>query len=388
MSTTADEAFLAGMGRVAKLASVHADEVDREARFPHEAVHALRDEGSLSALVPTHLGGADVSLSAVAAGCLELGTSCSATAMVFAMHTIQVSSLARHLDDAPWFTNYLARSVQEQRLISSVTSEVQTGGDLGSSAAAVQAAANCGNRFEKQAPTVSYGAYADDLLTTLRRHDAAEPGDQVLVLTSREQTELEPVGRWDTLGMRGTCSPGFVVRARMRPEQVLPTPFARVSAESMVPVSHILWSHAWLGIATDAFARARAFVRAGAQRMGGSPPPSAEQLTRLHGLICLLRATVANGLGEFCRATAGEGRAELSTMAYALRSNALKLTASELTPQICEGALAICGISGFRNDTPYSVGRHLRDAMSAQVMVANSRIRASNAGLLLVVKEA
>ena len=37
-------------------------------------------------------------------------------------------------------------------------------------------------RFEKQAPTVSYGEHADDLLTTLRRAPDAEPSDQVMVL--------------------------------------------------------------------------------------------------------------------------------------------------------------------------------------------------------------
>ena len=47
-------------------------------------------------------------------------------------------------------------------------------------------------------------------------------------------------------------------------------PFARVAAESMVPISHILWSHLWLGIAEDAFERARAFVKAAAKRTPGS----------------------------------------------------------------------------------------------------------------------
>jgi len=78
---------------------------------------------------------------------------------------------------------------------------------MGSSIASVEPAGEGIGRFEKQAPTVSYGAYADDLLTTLRRAPDAEPGDQVCVLTSKDQHTLEPTGSWDPLGMRGTCSP-------------------------------------------------------------------------------------------------------------------------------------------------------------------------------------
>ena len=47
----------------------------------------------------------------------------------------------------------------------------------------------------------------------------------------------------------------------------------------MVPVSHILWSHLWLGIATDAFDRSRAFVRAAAKRTPGVTPPAATKLS-------------------------------------------------------------------------------------------------------------
>ena len=84
--------------------------------------------------------------------------------MVFAMHQIQVVTIVRHLDDAPWFENYLRDLAAEQRLIASVTSEVGTGGDMGRSIAAVDAGRRRhAARFEKQAPTVSYGAHADDL---------------------------------------------------------------------------------------------------------------------------------------------------------------------------------------------------------------------------------
>ena len=57
--------------------------------------------------------------------------------MVFAMHQIQVGTIVRHLDGAPWFQSYLRELSAEQRLIASVTSEVGTGGDMGRSIAAV-----------------------------------------------------------------------------------------------------------------------------------------------------------------------------------------------------------------------------------------------------------
>ena len=240
--------------------------------------------------------------------------------------------------------------------------------------------------FEKQAPTVSYGDYADAFLTTLRRAPDAEPGDQVLVLSRSDQMKLEPQGTWDPLGMRGTCSPGYVASAEFAVEQVLATPFSRIASESMTPVSHILWSHVWLGISTDAFDRARAFVRAAAKRKPGEPLPAAIRLSELMSELSLLRAEVSLALREFCDASAKD-RSRLSEMATILRFNNLKIAASEQAPKVCQGALGVCGIVGYKNDTPFSVGRHLRDTMSACLMVANERIHKTDASLLLIAKE-
>jgi acyl-CoA dehydrogenase len=382
-----DQEFLDAVRTIGEqVAAPNADEVDREARFPAETIAALREKQALSAFVPAELGGAGVSFEALAKACFELGRHCGASAMVFAMHQIQVATIVRHLDDAPWFEGYLRSVVAEQRLIASVTSEVGTGGDMARSIASVEPAGDGAGRFEKQAPTVSYGAHADDLLTTLRRSPDAEPGDQVCVLTHIGQHSLEPTGSWDPLGMRGTCSPGNVVRAEFPLEQVLPTQFAGVMNESMVPISHILWSHLWLGIATDAFARARAFVRAAAKRKPGEPLPAAVRLSELMSELSLLRAEVYSALAEFVEASAAD-RSRLSEMATILRFNNLKIAASEQAPRVCQGALGVCGIVGFKNDTPFSVGRHLRDTMSACLMVANERIHQTNASLLLIAKE-
>jgi acyl-CoA dehydrogenase len=102
--------------------------------------------------------------------------------------------------------------------------------------------------------------------------------------------------------------------------------------------------------------------------------------------LSLLRAEVSSGLREYLD-VADDDRARLSEMASILRFNNLKIAASEQAPRVCQGALGVCGIVGFKNDTPFSVGRHLRDTMSACLMVANERIHQTNASLLLIAKE-
>ena len=389
MTVTADRdaAFLAGIGEVADaIAAVHADDVDRNARFPVEAVDALRAQRALSAYVPEEHGGAGVSLEAIAEACFTLGRRCGATAMVFAMHQIQVATIVRHHEGSAFFEDYLRQLVSDQRLIASATSEAGTGGDMSKSVAALTPVEGSERKtFEKQAPTVSYGGHADDLLTTLRAHPGAQPGEQVAVLHRTDASSMEVTGTWDPLGMRGTCSPGFVVKAEVAPEQALPAPFATIATETMVPISHLLWAHVWLGIATDAFDRARAFVRAAARRAPGEPVPAAVKLSHVMTQLAMLRAEVNAALEEFL--AADEDHERLSTMAFALHFNNLKLAASEQAPRVCQGAMGVCGIVGFKNDTPFSIGRHLRDSMSAALMVANERLHQTNAGLLLIAKE-
>jgi acyl-CoA dehydrogenase len=103
--------------------------------------------------------------------------------------------------------------------------------------------------------------------------------------------------------------------------------------------------------------------------------------------LSLLRSEVDAAREDFVRIDELGDRAELSTMAAMLRFNNLKIAAADQAPRVCQGALEVCGIMGYRNGTPYSVGRHLRDSLSASLMIANERIHQTNAGLLLVAKD-
>src|SRR6266568_4796334 len=138
-----------------EVAAKHAGDVDAQARFPAEAVEALREASVLSAGVPSELGGAGCTMVQLATLCSTLSQGCSASGMVLAMHLIEVACLARHGMESAYFRGYLSELVTKQHLIASVTSEVGTFGDTRSSVCAVEAS---GARFtlEKAATTVSY----------------------------------------------------------------------------------------------------------------------------------------------------------------------------------------------------------------------------------------
>jgi acyl-CoA dehydrogenase len=67
--------------------------------------------------------------------------------------------------------------------------------------------------------------------------------------------------------------------------------------------------------------------------------------------------------------------------------NNLKLAGSQAVADIAQRCLMICGIMGYKNDSKYSIGQHLRDGLSAALMVSNDRICATNGSMLLVLKD-
>ena len=369
------------------VAAAHADDVDRAARFPSETIAALRRSRVLSAPLPPALGGAGFDMRELAALVGALATACASSAMVLAMHFIQLACLLRHHADSPALLAYLRELSERQLLLASMTSENGTFGDSRSSICAVERE---GERFRlsKDATTGSYCQEADAILVTARRDGDAAAGDQVLVLVRQADCELTQTTSWDTLGMRGTRSPGFMLVSAGPIDHVLPVPYADISAQTMVPYSHILWSALWTGIGAGAHAKAAAFVRAQARKAPGSVPPTATRLAELSLRLQAMRQHWRGLAAEFDQAVANGRDAEvLGGMGWALKLNNLKIAISDAAPQIVHGALQIIGIMAYKNDGPYSLGRAYRDALSGSLMVSNDRIAAKNASMLLVFKD-
>ena len=371
-----------------EVAAVHAADVDRSARFPSETMDALRDEGILSAAVPTAYGGAGCSLQELAQLCSTVSQACGSSGMVLAMHYIQLGCIARHGLQSEFFRGYLSDVVQHQYLLASMTSEVGTYGDTRSSVCAVER--NDGRfSLNKDATTGSYCQHADAILVTCRRDKDAATSDQVLVLVRREDCTLTQTSTWDTMGMRGTCSPGFRLESAGVETQIVPGPYADSSAQTMVPYSHILWASLWWGIAADAVGKAANFVRGQARQNPGTVPATAARLAEVSMQLQNMKQQWQSAAQAFDAigpdATAQE---DLLGMGWALRLNNLKISCSEAAPQIVHRALQIVGILGYKNDSPFSMSRQYRDCLSASLMIANDRIAAKSASMLLVFKDA
>ena len=365
-----------------EFASAHADDVDTQARFPHETFTALKQHRMLSCYVPRELGGDGLTVTEVALLCERLGRYCASTAMVYAMHQIQVACLVHHGLGSDYFRGYLQRLVSEQLLLASATTELGVGGDLRSSLCALQ---RSGDSFtiKKEAPVISYALDADAILVTCRANPEAPASDQLHLLLEKETCELKEICGWDTMGFRGTCSSGFSLSGSGAMEQVLPVPFATILAETMHPVAHLTWGALWTGMAQDAVHKARSSVQAAARKNPDLPPVAPLRLAELNEQLFSMRAGVLEMLNAYQALVNQNNTAGCSNFVFATRMNNVKLRCSEMVVDIVGKALMIVGISGYRNDSSNSLCRHIRDAYGAALMVNNDRIRGHNATMQL-----
>ncbi|MFJ3217582.1 acyl-CoA dehydrogenase family protein [Kitasatospora sp. NPDC086801] len=379
-----EESALAAIQECAELLEREAVRADRTATVPAASIAALREAGLWAAAVPVEYGGPGLGVEQLTRIGSRLGGHCAATAMIWAMHQLQVACLARSAAGSPAIAGYLAEAAREQHLIASVTSEAGIGGNLRTSRAALVPDGGL-VRLEKRATTVSYGPVADAFLITARRGEQAAASDQVLVLARRDQLELEQTGGWNTLGMRGTVSPPFVVRAAVPADQVLAEPFGTTATRCMVPLSHVLWAGVWTGVAGDAVRRAARFTRARARAALGSGGTFAdERLGEVHARLALLQGAVRSFAADYARWGGGaDGEHTVTT-----RANALKTSVSVEASRIAEAALEICGMAGYTEDGPYSVARHIRDLHSARLMIPNRQIDLATTDLLLLGERA
>ena len=368
------------LSAVIKAAAAAADDVDRKARFPSEAVESLKEAKLLSCSIPEALGGGSVRIGELASAARAIGGACSSAAMVFAMHHTQALTLAHHGSTGE-IAELTATIAGREALLASATTEISTGGDVRSSTCAVLVDGD-EVTLEKNAPVISYAEHADYICTTARRGPDSPANDQVLLVCPAPDTTLEKTSTWDVLGFRGTCSPGFLLKSKTSSKNIVPVDYSTISEYTMLPSSHTLWASVWLGIADAALIKARQVIRKGARSGRSDIGAGAAKLADLTGIHQTFESLVMREVqryDEFLRS----GQTE-PTVGFTIAMNNLKLGASAAVVDVVVGALQLIGINGYREDHEASMSRLLRDAFGPQLMVSNDRIRANNAQLAFV----
>jgi acyl-CoA dehydrogenase len=367
---------------VTEVAASNANAVDRNSRFPSEAISAAKAQRLLGIFVPTSFGGEGAPVSEVVEACFMLARACGSTGMIYAMHQIMVACLVRHMRGTAWHGGLLRRLCEKQMLLASSTTDGMGGGDLRKSDCAVEQTAS-GFTLTKSATVLSYGANADGILTTARRTPDSPPTDQVFVALNKDDYELHHLVDWDTLGMRGTCSTGFTLKSRGAVEQIFPEPYHKIHSQTVMPFANLTWAAVWAGIAASAVDRARGLTRKAARKATDKMPPGAAHVTRASATLAMLRSSILTALNDYDAVMGNEGATE--ALEFQVKMNLLKVNASELAISIVMSALQACGLSGYRNDGEFSIARQLRDVMSSSIMINNDRILANVASTALLV---
>ncbi|QTL52729.1 acyl-CoA dehydrogenase family protein [Priestia aryabhattai] len=380
---------LENLEEITKVMGQFADEVDKECRFPIEAINKMKEYHLLGAYIPTDFGGLGCSIEELVQIAKLLGKYCASSAMIWAMHQIQLICLVHHHEENEAVKKYLTKAADYQYLIASITSEVGTGGDISRSICGIEWKEEY-SKLSKKASVISYGKYADAYLVTARKGINASETDQLLVLCERTNIISEQTTEWDTLGMRGTCSPGFNIEAIFPNDFVLNLPFKDIAIQSMVPVTHILWAAVWYGVAEAALEKARNMHKRNYKQhlKAGLATSTNYDLVDLQNKLSLFKNNLqihTHKYQEISKNLDSKSN-ELYEIDYSLEINTLKITSSEIALEIVQKSLFICGILGYLNNTPSSLGRSIRDIMSSIVMINNDRLYATNSSLLLLKK--
>jgi acyl-CoA dehydrogenase len=363
----------------AAVALMHAEDVDTNARYPTEAMSMLKEQRLMGIMVPRELGGEGATMSQCAEVCYVLGRACASTGMIYAMHLVKVACIVTHGMGISWQENILRRLDKEQLLFASSTTEGMGGGNVRSSASAI-VESDGRISLDRDASVISYGDYADGLVTTARRSATSDASDQVLAVFMREDYDLNLTGGWDTLGMRGTCSTGFRLSARGVAEQVLPVAYDKIHGQTMTPAAHLLWGSVWAGIASAAVQKAELFVRKAMRGASGQTPPGAARLGEAKTKLRLLRSMLSVALDQYEKGH--DDKRIWGSLEYQTALAMTKVDASELALETVMACYRTCGLAGYRNDGDASIGRHLRDILSSPIMINNDRIASSMASAM------
>jgi alkylation response protein AidB-like acyl-CoA dehydrogenase len=362
-----------------------AAELDAAAGFPVDALEALGSAGLMGLLVPAEYGGAGASVESFVRVVETLAEACASSALVFVMHTCQYVMVVDH-GSPQQKAAFLPPIASGEELVASGTTEPETGGNA---AFCVSAKERDGDNIRLTAtkPVVTSANHADWIYCTTRA-SSSSPGDElsVLIMPGPARSDaVEPFGTWDCIGMRATSSTGLRFNDCVVPSwhQIGPDDSTHVRASSMTIISRVGFAAVWQGIAAAAFDETLGYVRCRRHhfigRENGSSPLRTEQrkvagsesvqrqLAEMRVRLLASRELLYGAARTIDRHRPDVLGSQSTEPVQDLLWSA-RIACGQSAIDVTRQGLRLCGVTGLRAGGPLALERHMRDALTSQVM--------------------
>jgi len=321
----------------------------------------LADQDLLALTVATEFGGRGAPLADGVELSFELARRSGSAGLTYAMHLAQLHTWAAHVKGSGYLGAELGALVASRKLVASVVSEPETGGNIHRATAVLGQTA-----LHKETSNTSYVPQAGAFLVTATDHDGPKPV-QRLVMVRADATEAVEKRRNHLMGFKDIDNRAWSFAFCYPPEAVFAEPFATIAAATMTAATHLMWAGLWSGLAARALETATRFVKELPPDIAG---PVQTQLSALRNQHYVLNALIRDNL-----------RPQPSPFGAAAAINRLKITGSEAARDIALACLQIIGLRGYAETGPYSLSEVVCDAISGPLMVANARLQANTAGI-------
>lgn len=353
---------------LATAASAAAD-VDAAARFPHEAVAALRGSGLLGLTLPVEVGGAGGGPVELVEVLTRLAGACGSTAMVYLMHTAAAMSIAA----APpaGHPKLLEQLASGQLLATLALSETGSRSHFWAPVSQGEVAAD-GVRLRLGKSFVTSAGHAEVYVVSTRTPTAHAPADQAgasdLYVVPATAAGLAVAGPWRGLGLRGNSS------APMRIDLVV-TDADRLGASggglNLMLSAVMPWFN--LGNAAVSVGLARAALDRAVEHASGA---RLQHLGESLAQLPTIRAQLARAALELAatRAYLDVAAASIAAPDEATTGHVLgvKAHANDVALRVTDTAMRVCGGAAFAEHL--QIDRYFRDARAGHVMAPTADV--------------
>lgn len=335
-----------------------ARDVDSAARFPVEAITALRESGLLGLTLPTDVGGLGAGPRELADTVRALAETCGSTAMVYLMHISAVMTVAAA--PPPGLPTLLPELASGQTLATLAFSETGSRSHFWAPVSRAQAQPGGQGVALRASKSFATSAGHADLYVTSTLTSGA---DTVDVFAVPAQTPgVTTAGPWRGLGLRGNAS-------------------APMSFDAQVPLSYRLGEAGsgfdlMLQIAMPWFNLGNAAVSVGlcqaavAAALQHTTATRFEHLDQSLSALPTIRAQLAKmSIDLACtRAYLDQAASRLAEPAddTILHVLGVKAAANDAALRITDAAMRVCGGAAFSNRL--QIDRYFRDARAGHVM--------------------